>query len=157
MNRVRKNHTVGVAGGVLSLFGLCVAILSVGKNTGERTGAARMPPAPPKPQPSPSLAATPCEPGEALEPQPVPVAVSEAHQPSDLNAAPRSSREMIADLAAQGQPAVAIAKLLGISVGEVQLTLRLQARTGPGSADAAEERKIFRSPSNPVAESSIGQ
>jgi hypothetical protein len=157
VNKARKNHAIGVAGGVLSLIGVCVGILSVGRKTERRNEAAPVRSVLPEPKPIESLAERHCEPQEALERLPVPVVENEPQQTLDLNAGPRCSREMIADLAAQGQPAAAIAQSLGISVGEVQLTLRLQARTGSVSADAGEERKIFRFPSNPVAESSIGQ
>ena len=97
MNRARRNHTVGVAGGVLSLFGLCLGILSVGNKGGRRNGTAPVPSARPKPQSMQSLAETQCEPEEALEPQPVPVVINEAQQLLNLNAGPLSSREMIAD------------------------------------------------------------
>ena len=62
-------------------------------------------------------------------------------EPMYPNPRPSSSREMITDLAGHGEPVVAIAQRLGISVGEVQLTLNLKARTASASADSGKESK----------------
>jgi hypothetical protein len=136
VDRAQKNRSIGLAGGVLSAAGLCIGILSIGKKTEgrDRAEAGRWHPRPVEPLSEPV-----CEQAELPQEKPVATPGNEGREPSDSNVVPRTSREIIADLNAQRQPVLAIAQMLGISVGEVHLTLKLQGRTASASAEGQKK------------------
>lgn len=143
VNKPRKNHSIGLAGGVLSVAGLCVGILSIGRKTDRRSGAAPALSLPRQFELVEPLPEQECEPDKSGTPD------VESMYPTPQ---PRSSREMITDLAEQGESVIAIAQRLGISVGEVQLTLNLKARTASASPNSGNEsKKSSRHASNQVA------
>ena len=122
MNKARTSYPISIAGGVLSLAGLCLGILSLDKKRERRTDPSRS--VEPQGEQVQTLAKTP----DHLERQndSPDKSVMEELTPADSNREPRPSREMIADMARKGESTLAIAQALGISVGEVQLTLKLQ-------------------------------
>ncbi len=169
MNKSRKVSPIGVAGGVLSLAGVCLGIVSLGKKT-ERSTSPVQPPTTPRPAgeqivaESSEVSEAQCEfveVAEALQSQallscvsqPCPadedartnteLPVAEEHEeqsrfseesdseqmkPEDPIREARPPQQAITDLARNGASPLAIAQMLGISVGEVELTLKLQQR-----------------------------
>src|SRR4051812_7834644 len=148
MNKARTSHTVGLAGGVLSLAGLCVGIF-LGKKGGRTTlGPRFVEPLPEPVQPfvkvldelereqeladvyqtqqveSPVLGGT--EVHDTQQSGSLDRSVTEGLTPAERNPELRTLQEVISDLAHKGESALAIAQVLGVSVGEVQLTLKLQ-------------------------------
>ncbi|MFL6451197.1 MAG: hypothetical protein ACJ746_26490 [Bryobacteraceae bacterium] len=144
MNKARTTYPIGVAGGVLSLAGVCIGIFSLGKSGNPRTSrlhSIEPPRGLPRPLAHPSDQVyehdqlveayqpqeleIPTEPHGPHESVPTEVSVSEPLTPAEPAAEVRCSRVLIEDLARKGESPLAIAETLGISVGEVQLTLNL--------------------------------
>jgi hypothetical protein len=147
VNKARTSHPIRLAGG-LSLAGLCVGIFSLGKKAERRTG--RRPSVEPHPeQPRPFAKASDhverqhdlagayqsqqvespgCSDTETIDMDECSLesTVIEVLAPEVQDREIRTSREVIEDLAGKGESTLAIAQALGISVGEVQLTLKLQ-------------------------------
>jgi hypothetical protein len=133
MNRARSTHSIGLAGGVLSIAGLCIGILKLGKKTPHENSARPADPRPPRSEHNSkrteiaTLEPTGPElPEEILRPANSVTEEVRAPEPSREH---QSAAETIADLARSGESPLAIAQALGISMGEVQLTLKLQQRS----------------------------
>jgi hypothetical protein len=135
MKKTGKTNSIGLAGGVLSAAGLCIGIISLAKKSPVRMksyGVSSL-------RETPVVEVTAEEevqaeayesPIETLELQsPVASAKAAAAGRPDTVGEERSARQAIFELANQGESVVAIAQVLGISTGEVQLTLRLRQRS----------------------------
>lgn len=136
MNKVRKSHPIGLAGGVLSAAGLCLGIFALGKKGEERGTTSQAPPIEPRPEQMLGTeeylaVGTETKVLQGFEDQLKPSETPATEEPVQPNSGRdiQPSRQTISDLARKGESALAIAQALGISVGEVQLTLKVQGRT----------------------------
>jgi hypothetical protein len=148
MKKVPGTHPIGLASGVLSLAGLCLGIVSLGKKAEARTGSKAVPPVQPQSEPSPRPEMRPAEASivdpivnstRQVEPAVIesrasedcehPLRLSEDSEVEDFARKVLTSSDLISDLAREGRSPIEIAQVLGISVGEVQLTLKLQERS----------------------------
>ena|SRR3982750_3315148 len=148
MKKVPGTHPIGLASGVLSLAGLCLGIVSLGKKAETRTGPKAVTPIQPKSEPSAIPEMRPAEvsiadpivslteqvelavlESRASEDCEDPLRLSEISEVEDFSRKIPTSSDLISDLARQGKSPIAIAQVLGIAVGEVQLTLKLQERS----------------------------
>lgn len=134
MSKAPKSSSFGLAGGVLSVLGLCVGIVSLGKKQGTAVKSLPAPFAAPRQEAGQPVFDANDRTGaqvaelfveQDLEPQ---LCSEESAIGECLELGPERSaaQDTIADLAKKGDSTLAIAQALGISIGEVQLTLRLQ-------------------------------